>query len=356
MKRVILTSLRPFILGTALVIFLLNSVTIAQETGVKFYKLNLPEAIVKAKGENKIVMIEFWAPSCLPCINLSKYVFQNAEYGEYLNKYLISIKLSPTDKKYNDLWKKYNLVVQSTVVFLNGDGEEIERRCDYDGNSEKYFNFIKDVIAGKNLYSDMLKELKKDSLNVELNYRMGVKCIDRYEYTKANKYLNNVIQSDAEDKSGYLDDSKFRLAYYDFMYKNNITKTLDFLHTGKSKSLLSKGFISIINHYISKKEKEKCLALCEDAVVKLNDDPDIFNRYAWAIYSFNIKNRFKEGVEYTQKAISLNPNKANYYDTQAWLYYKDGNTDKAIESMNKAIEINPHPEYKKNLETMKSAK
>lgn len=46
-----------------IVILILTSISNAQETGVKFFDISLKEAITKAKEENKIVMIEFWAPS-----------------------------------------------------------------------------------------------------------------------------------------------------------------------------------------------------------------------------------------------------------------------------------------------------
>lgn len=342
------------IIVTLFIIFV--SLTNAQETGVKFYDIPLQDAILKAKEENKIVMIEFWAPSCLPCINLSKQVFQNSKYGDYLNNHLISVKYSPADKEYNLLWKKYNLIVQSTVVFLNANGEEVERRCDYDGNSEKYFNFIKDVIDGKDLYLTLLKEFEKDSLNADLNYRMALKNIDRYEYTKANKYLENVIRIDTDDKYGHVEDSQYRLAYYEFNFGNSEKRMINYLRGGSSTDYLSKGYTMLISSYINKKEKEKCLALCEEALNKLKDDPEILNKYAWAIYSFKIKKEYKRGIGFSQKAVSINSTKANYLDTLAWLYLANGEQENAIESMKKAIEINPHPEYKKNLETMMTSK
>ena len=86
------------------------------------------------------------------------------------------------------------------------------------------------------------------------------------------------------------------------------------------------------------------------------DNPEILNKYAWTIYVFKLNQDYNLALEYSQKAVSMNSNKANYLATQAWLYYGTGNREKGIESMKRAIEINPHPEYKKNLETMISSK
>lgn len=338
------------------IFILLANIIKAQDTEVKFFDIPLGDAVIKAKNENKIVMIEFWAPTCLPCINLSKNVFHNVKYGDYLNKHLISVKFSPSDKDYENLWKKYDLIVQSTVIFLDQNGEEIERRCDYDGDSEKYYNFIKDVVNGKDLYSTLVKELEKDSLNTELNYRIAIKNIDRYEYKKANKYLENVVRLDENNKYGYLDEALYRLAYSEFNFRKNEKKMLDYLETGSSPEYLSKGYTILISYFTNKNEKVKCMALCTKAIKKLKDDPEILNKYAWAVYTFKLKKEYKRSLEFSLKAVSNKPNKANYLGTLAWLYYVNGNRENAIETMRKAIEINPHPEYKKNLETMISSK
>ena len=55
-----------------------------------------------------------------------------------------------------------------------------------------------------------------------------------------------------------------------------------------------------------------------------------------------------------QKAIDINPEVPNYHNTLAWLYFSTGQREKAIQSQEQAIKLNPHPVYKSELEKFKS--
>ncbi|WP_455261180.1 thioredoxin family protein, partial [Prevotella jejuni] len=61
--------------------------------GIKFFKGTFNEALVKAKQENKILFVDFYAVWCVPCKKMAKTVFTQEEVGKYFNEHFISLQL-----------------------------------------------------------------------------------------------------------------------------------------------------------------------------------------------------------------------------------------------------------------------
>jgi hypothetical protein len=79
------------------------------------------------------------------------------------------------------------------------------------------------------------------------------------------------------------------------------------------------------------------------------------NNYAWACAC--AKKNVKNGIEIAKRAVELRPGISGHRDTLAELYFVDGQHDKAIETIRRAIEINPmKPYYVEQLEKFRKAK
>lgn len=306
-------------------------------------------AVQLAKKENKILLLEFWSPTCGPCIKLKRDIFDNIENKELLNKYFLVIKMSPADSLYASLFKHFNLDTQSSVLYFDTNGNEIERTIGYDGEKESYVNFLRDVAGGHNLYKNVLVNYRKDTLNAMSNFLLAKKLSFRYQFEKANKYFNKVLMYDPEDKLGLNAECCFRIAENELIIKGRIEKLQEYIKVYAKNEFIPKAYIYIISDLKEKNDTIKCLTTCEDACMKYPENPDILNKYAWMICTFKIKKDYMKALGMIQKAIIINPNYANYYDTQAWLYYESGDREKAIQSVKKAIELNPHPVYKDEL-------
>ena len=63
------------------------------------------------------------------------------------------------------------------------------------------------------------------------------------------------------------------------------------------------------------------------------------NEYAWSIFTYKLQDKYKYGIELAEKAVKLKPKDADIWDTLAWLYFADGNNQKAISAMKKAVKI-----------------
>lgn len=314
------------------------------------------EAVAKAKTGNRILIIEFWAPECGPCMKLKRDIFENAENQEFLKKNYFLVQVSPADSIYKLLWSYFKLSFQSSIIFMDHNANEIDRTVGYDGDKDTYLNFLKDFAQGGNQYANILSAYKKDSLNVINNYKLAKKLYLRYQLKDAIKYFNNVILYDSNDKYGFNPECKYRIAESELILTGSIDKMLEYIKTDVKNEYVPKAYSYLGNNLFNKKDTLGCLSIFKEALTKYPENPDILNDFAWTIYSFNIKKDFNNAFEMVQKAISINPNDPNYLDTQAWLYFALGDREKAIQSEEKAIELHPLPGYKAALDKFKFTK
>jgi tetratricopeptide (TPR) repeat protein len=76
------------------------------------------------------------------------------------------------------------------------------------------------------------------------------------------------------------------------------------------------------------------------------------NAYAWSIFTSELQDKYKFGIELAEKAVQLDPEAAHIWDTLAWLYFAEGNNLEAISAMEKAVEIDS--QYNERLENLKT--
>jgi thioredoxin-related protein len=320
---------------------------LGQETKGKRF---VDDAVQIAKRDNKVVAIEFWSPACGPCMRMKHDIFENKANSDFLSRNFLLFQLSPTDSVFKSLWKYFKLSYQSTVIYIDKDGDEIDRTVGYEGDMDGYLNFMKDVSDGKNLFKDIFEVYQKDTLNAFSNYLLAKKLESRYELKKAIRLFNRVLLYDPTDKLGLCLECKFKIADSELKLNGNFEKMREFIAIDEKNAFAPKVYEYLISNFINKKDKDSCISLCEEAFRKYPDSWEILNKYAWAICSFKMTSDYAKALVMVQKSILLHPVRSGTYSTEAWIHFEMGNKEKAIELQKKAIEILPHPAYLKDLE------
>ncbi len=98
---------------------------------------NYDKALVKAKKENKLLLIDFYTTWCLPCKKLEKAIFRNKTYNKYLADNFILLHYNAEDDKTYNLSKKYHINSYPTNVVLTNDGYLLNRKQGYSGKTAK---------------------------------------------------------------------------------------------------------------------------------------------------------------------------------------------------------------------------
>ena len=312
------------------------------------------DAVNKAKTASKTLIIEFWAPECGPCIRLKRDIFNNSMTQGFLDSSFILVQVSPTDSIYKSLWKHFNLSYQSSVIFIDKNGNEIDRTVGYNGDRDLYINILKDVSAGKNLFGDISSTYQKDTLNVPNIYLMANKLYFRYQVIDAIKQYTKILVLDPDNKFGFNPECMYRIAEGELDLKSSFDKMKEFVKIDLKNKFVPKAYEYLINDLISKRDSLNCISLCKEAFGKYPESWEMLNKYAWAICTFKIKDEYQKALEMVQKSITLNPYRPGTYSTLAWIHFEMGNKEKAIEVQNKGIEIYPLPAYIQDLEKFKS--
>ncbi|MFA5849131.1 MAG: thioredoxin domain-containing protein [Bacteroidales bacterium] len=108
-------------------IMLISSQLIAQNKGVKFEEIGLQEALIKAKGENKMVFLDCYTVWCGPCKDMVNNVFPLEIMGNFFNKNFISLKMDMEKGNGIKIREQYNIQAFPTYLIFESDGELVNR-------------------------------------------------------------------------------------------------------------------------------------------------------------------------------------------------------------------------------------
>jgi len=302
----------------------------------------------------KVLIVEFWAPTCSPCIKLKNDIFENDLNKDFLNENFLLVKISPNDSIYKYLFKYYNLNTQSTVLFFDKSGVEIDRSVGYDGNKKDYMDFLNDISQRKKLFQEIYSNYKKDSSDIKINYQLAKKYQFRSENSKATKLFKYIVENDSLNKYGYHSECSFKIAEHNFLNTESIEGLNSYINNYTNIEFSTQAYLYLISYYKRGNDHKNSLLTSSEALRKFPFNPDVLNKHAWNIYLFKIKEDYSDAIEMISNAIKINSNNAAYWDTLAWLYYESGKISKAIISEQKAIEIFPHPVYKNALQQFES--
>ena len=101
----------------------------------------------------------------------------------------VNLRIVTSDTVYPDFRKVYSVIGTPTVLFLDANGEEIDRIVGFGGEKDEYFQKVKDYAAGKNTLQALLADFEGKEADVEANFAMAEKYLDRYETAKAVPYF-----------------------------------------------------------------------------------------------------------------------------------------------------------------------
>ncbi len=90
--------------------------------GIFFISQSLPAWSQSAAPQKKPALYEFGAKTCIPCIQMQKVMTElKASHGDKLE-----FRMIYADEE-KDLFRQYRIMLIPTQVFLNAEGQEVDR-------------------------------------------------------------------------------------------------------------------------------------------------------------------------------------------------------------------------------------
>lgn len=119
MKRLLVLFLLPLFIGAS---------APEEAESVKFFNGTLTSAFEQAEREGKLVFVDFYASWCSPCRLMDEYTFTDPELAKYMSDKYIPVKVNIDDFDGFAYKQQYNINLLPTLIVMNCEGKEIERK------------------------------------------------------------------------------------------------------------------------------------------------------------------------------------------------------------------------------------
>ena len=172
----------------------------ASSQGISFFKGTFDEALAKAKQENKLVFVDFYATWCGPCKQMAEKVFTDEEVGKYMNDKFVCMQIDVEKEG----WQKetagnFNVTVLPTLIFFKADASVASRLAGARENAD-LLNAAR-VVCGEQLSFEKLYDRaksKKDLADMQLVLKQAPDYVGGLEGMEAQKWIVRIDKLYAE--------------------------------------------------------------------------------------------------------------------------------------------------------------
>lgn len=258
----------------------------------------------------------------------------------------ISLRITVSQDAYKQLRADYNVIGTPTVLFLKPDGGEIDRLVGFGGDKDEYFQTVQDYAAGKNTLSSLLDKYKANPLEIEINYTLAKKYVDRFEMDEAPPYFAKVLELDPKDNRGYKTEATYYMALNELRNNKNPEPIISFIATHKEEKYIAEAFPNLAVYYVRAKENDKALETYLEAVEKLPNNVGMIHGYAGYVFRTKIEDEYAKALKLTHQAIEMEPERATSGYMNLVTHYKNiKDTDNLMSTYDLVLEANPDVTY-----------
>ncbi|HWA07731.1 MAG TPA: thioredoxin fold domain-containing protein [Ignavibacteria bacterium] len=316
---------------------------------IDFQKGSVAEVLAMAKAQNKLVMVDVMTDWCKWCIELDNKVYAKKEVSDFANANQINYKIDAEKGEGVDFAKKYKIQGFPSILFLDGDGNEIDRVYGY-VPAKDFMEMMQDYNKGINTFSYLKAEVEKNPSNIEASLKLADKYSMYSEPDKAKELLNRIVELDGSNAGGKTDDAKFRLVL--FTEKEEKAKLLEaFIKDNPNSDQLKDAYVALSEtYYYDLSDMPSSEKWFKETLSRFPNDEYVGSSYGQYMNQIAIgfadkgtgPEDFNKGLSFIQTALQYvagSVNEASSYYIQSKLYYNLKEYSKALESVDKALKI-----------------
>ena len=390
------------VLSSFLFTLLISIFTMAQDNSIEFIDNDFAKAKEAAKKSGKLIFADAYTTWCGPCKWMAANKFTNDTIAEFYNKNFISLKMDMEKGDGKEMAKSYNVRAYPTLLFLDAEGNLVHRKVGASRKNKDYTDlglialnpyenlaaynkvweegdrsagFVKTYlnklgtarVVSKDVVSAFYANLNEEQLMDEGTWNI----ISRYDKSVDSKGMVNLLAK----KDAYIAlygqekvEKKLYQNYLTYIYSKVNTRDFSMKEMELTMIDIKKKQIPYWQKIIllgdlahlqkTKKYKEYCEVVTDDAGEYFNEDAGLLNRFAWNVFEWSDKNKELEiALAWAKRSLELQEHSA-VQDTYANLLNKLGRKNEAIAAGEKALEMvkkegGDVAAYEKTLESFK---
>ena len=309
---------------------------------LNWYKGSLEDAF--ALSDDKIIMIDFYTDWCAPCKLLDSDTFTNEEVIQYVDNNFIPIKINAESEYGMPLYEKFKGTGYPMIIFLDKEKNEIDRFYGFYPPND-FILKLNNILSGDHTFPDLLTKYKLGDNSSSTIFELAKKYFSRGEYDDALQLYEKVLEN--KDLSyNMFHETNYSIGM--IKLKNNESNNLEkYIRQYPESFLLKQSIINLLMYYKFNFLEKKELDLYNKYIDRFSNDPLFLNQYSWRMTELNIN--LDNALQKINLSLSLiendYKNQAMINDTKAEVYWKLGEVDKAIITINESISIDPDNQY-----------
>lgn len=367
------TTKRLFILSLVLG---LSSSVFAQ--GIEFFHGSWPEALAKAKTEEKLIFVDAFASWCGPCKRMAKESFPDPKVGELYNASFICLKIDMEKPENAEFAGKYPVSSYPTLFFIDADGKIVMKEVgaktpeqlietgkkaqgknDKSGDFEKKYKegnrdpkMLYDYVRALNAAGKSSLKITNEYLNTqqdlttEFNLRFileGAVDADSRVFDLLTKYRSNIVAiSNIEVVNARIETACKNALKKAVEYKNEdlLKETKAKMKVANPERAESFGYEADMYFYKSVKDADNFLKAArayQKTSVK-NNAARLHDLTIDLTRSFPEDKKVMEQAEKWARSAAETGGLADYWMTLAGIYKLQGDKKKALDAANNALD------------------
>jgi len=247
------------------------------------------------------------------------------------------------DRKGEAVFKRFKVNATPTVLFVAGDGSEVDWHVGYGPPPEKFHVKVDNTAKGIDTFKVLAESYAKNAKAIDIVYKLADKYDNRGTQDKAKTLYQEVLALDPDGKLGttetwdgekvsYTEMAEFALGQMAvFSRGNQDPAPLKAFLAKYPKSKLLENAYQYLGYYYMNQPKDKAVPFYEEFIAKFPDKPYVLNYYV--DYLIKIKTDIDRGLEIAKKLDKLtdyNPI-SGFRQSMAELYYLKDDKAKANE-------------------------
>lgn len=274
---------------------------------------------------------------------LGQQYFENPKFQDYFKSHFVMVIADRADRRGEEIFKRFKVNATPTVLFVDGDGAEVDWHVGYGPPAEKYHAKVENTAQGIDTFKSLSALYARDPKKLDVVYKLAEKYDNRYDQDKAKALYGEVIALDPDGTLGmtetwdgepisYTEMAEFSLGQMAvFNWGNQDPAPLKAFIAKYPRSKQLENAYQYLGYYFQNKPKDQAVPFFEEYVAKFPDKPYALSSYVeFLVRTKTDPGRGLELAKAIEKLTRVNP-VPDFRRNEAELHFLKDDKAKALE-------------------------